>query len=38
MDARINYFGNALAGKVMKHLNSAGAAVHGPFRSPLRSW
>ncbi|WP_369226968.1 carboxymuconolactone decarboxylase family protein [Streptomyces sp. R39] len=29
MDARINYFGNALAGKVMKHLNSAGAAVHG---------
>lgn len=28
MDARINYFGNALAGKVMKHLNSAGAAVH----------
>ncbi|BBJ46932.1 alkyl hydroperoxide reductase AhpD [Streptomyces antimycoticus] len=29
MDARINYFGNALASKVMKHLNSAGAAVHG---------
>lgn len=28
MDARINYFGNALAGKVMKHLNSAGAAAH----------
>ncbi|MBO1332480.1 MULTISPECIES: carboxymuconolactone decarboxylase family protein [unclassified Streptomyces] len=28
MEARINYFGNALAGKVMKHLNSAGAAVH----------
>ncbi|MFI0511040.1 AhpD family alkylhydroperoxidase [Streptomyces canus] len=28
MDARINFFGNALAGKVMKHLNSAGAAVH----------
>ncbi|MFJ8137291.1 carboxymuconolactone decarboxylase family protein [Streptomyces sp. NPDC096013] len=28
MNARINYFGNALAGKVMKHLNSAGAAVH----------
>ncbi|MER7688470.1 carboxymuconolactone decarboxylase family protein [Streptomyces sp. NPDC097610] len=28
MDARTNYFGNALAGKVMKHLNSAGAAVH----------
>jgi AhpD family alkylhydroperoxidase len=27
VDARINYFGNALAGKVMKHLNSAGAAV-----------
>ncbi|MGW3415671.1 carboxymuconolactone decarboxylase family protein [Streptomyces sp. NPDC000888] len=27
MEARINYFGNALAGKVMKHLNSAGAAV-----------
>ncbi|MEW2079194.1 carboxymuconolactone decarboxylase family protein [Streptomyces sp. NPDC012403] len=27
MDARIDYFGNALAGKVMKHLNSAGAAV-----------
>ncbi|GGX76030.1 carboxymuconolactone decarboxylase family protein [Streptomyces fructofermentans] len=23
MDARLNYFGNALAGKVMKHLNSA---------------
>ncbi|QIY66157.1 carboxymuconolactone decarboxylase family protein [Streptomyces sp. RPA4-2] len=29
MDARINYFGNALAAKVIKHLNSAGAAVHG---------
>ncbi|WP_031517410.1 carboxymuconolactone decarboxylase family protein [Streptomyces sp. NRRL F-5123] len=29
MDARINYFGNAVAGKVMKHLNSAGAAVRG---------
>ncbi|WP_329528397.1 carboxymuconolactone decarboxylase family protein [Streptomyces sp. NBC_01462] len=29
MDARINYFGDALAGKVMKHLNSAGAVVHG---------
>ncbi|MCL6674009.1 carboxymuconolactone decarboxylase family protein [Streptomyces panaciradicis] len=28
MEARIDYFGNALAGKVMKHLNSAGAAVH----------
>ncbi|MDQ0605380.1 AhpD family alkylhydroperoxidase [Streptomyces canus] len=28
MDARINYFGNALAAKVMKHLNSAAAAVH----------
>ncbi|MEU4657775.1 carboxymuconolactone decarboxylase family protein [Streptomyces sp. NPDC023723] len=28
MDARIDYFGNALAGKVMKYLNSAGAAVH----------
>src|SRR5687767_7391575 len=28
VNARINYFGNALAGKVMKHLNSAGAAVH----------
>ncbi|MGV9235835.1 carboxymuconolactone decarboxylase family protein [Streptomyces nigra] len=27
MDARMHYFGNALAGKVMKHLNSAGAAV-----------
>ncbi|MFE9622893.1 carboxymuconolactone decarboxylase family protein [Streptomyces sp. NPDC006527] len=27
MDARIDYFGNALAGKVMKHLNSTGAAV-----------
>ncbi|PPS78643.1 carboxymuconolactone decarboxylase family protein [Streptomyces sp. MH60] len=27
MDARIDYFGNALAGKVMKHLNSAGAAI-----------
>ncbi|MEV5900776.1 carboxymuconolactone decarboxylase family protein [Streptomyces sp. NBC_00015] len=24
MDARINYFGNGLAGKVMRHLNSAG--------------
>ncbi|MET9089144.1 carboxymuconolactone decarboxylase family protein [Streptomyces sp. NPDC090075] len=29
MDARIDYFGNALAGKVMKHLNSTGAAVQG---------
>ncbi|MFG2469380.1 carboxymuconolactone decarboxylase family protein [Streptomyces canus] len=28
MDARINYFGNALAGKVMKHLNSAASVVH----------
>ncbi|MBT2408987.1 carboxymuconolactone decarboxylase family protein [Streptomyces sp. ISL-12] len=28
MEARLDYFGNALAGKVMKHLNSAGAAVH----------
>ncbi|WP_217140812.1 carboxymuconolactone decarboxylase family protein [Streptomyces sp. AC627_RSS907] len=28
MDARINYFGNALAGKVMRHLSSADAAVH----------
>ncbi|MFG6200085.1 carboxymuconolactone decarboxylase family protein [Nonomuraea sp. JJY05] len=27
MEARIDYFGNALAGKVMKHLNSTGAAV-----------
>ncbi|MEU5256205.1 carboxymuconolactone decarboxylase family protein [Streptomyces longwoodensis] len=27
MDARINYFGNALAGKVMRHLNSAGSIV-----------
>ncbi|MEW2425627.1 carboxymuconolactone decarboxylase family protein [Streptomyces nigra] len=27
MDARINYFGNGLAGKVMRHLNSAGKAV-----------
>ncbi|KUN74205.1 alkylhydroperoxidase [Streptomyces canus] len=28
MDARINYFGNALAGKVMKHLNSAASVAH----------
>ncbi|MET7687762.1 carboxymuconolactone decarboxylase family protein [Streptomyces sp. NPDC005483] len=28
MDARINYFGNALAGKVMRHLNSAASVVH----------
>ena len=28
MDARINYFGNALAGKVMKHLNSAAGVLH----------
>jgi AhpD family alkylhydroperoxidase len=27
VDARINYFGNALAGKVMKHLNSVGSVV-----------
>src|SRR3954463_4393538 len=27
MEARIDYFGNALAGKVMKHLSSTGAAV-----------
>jgi AhpD family alkylhydroperoxidase len=27
MDARINYFGNALAGKVMRHLNSVGQVV-----------
>jgi AhpD family alkylhydroperoxidase len=27
MDARINYFGNGLAGKVMRHLNSAGQVV-----------
>ncbi|BFO17891.1 carboxymuconolactone decarboxylase family protein [Streptomyces sp. KM77-8] len=28
MDARIDFFGNALAGKVLKHLNSANKAVH----------
>ncbi|MDQ0760299.1 carboxymuconolactone decarboxylase family protein [Streptomyces canus] len=27
MDARINYFGNALAGKVMRHLNSIAPVV-----------
>ncbi|MFD5625852.1 carboxymuconolactone decarboxylase family protein [Streptomyces sp. NPDC127072] len=27
MDSRVNYFGNALAGKVMKHLNSANKVV-----------
>ncbi|MET7367684.1 carboxymuconolactone decarboxylase family protein [Streptomyces sp. NPDC005566] len=27
MESRINYFGNALAGKVMKHLNSANKVV-----------
>ena len=27
MDARINLFGNALATKVLKHINSAGKAV-----------
>ncbi|MFD6290923.1 carboxymuconolactone decarboxylase family protein [Streptomyces sp. NPDC060205] len=27
MDARIDYFGNGLAGKVMRHLNSAGKIV-----------
>src|ERR671930_212219 len=27
MDARINYFGNGLAGKVMRHLNSVGSVV-----------
>ena len=32
MDARINLFGNALAGKVLKHINSANKAVHD---SPL---
>ena len=28
MEARINYFGNALAGKVLKHLNSAAGVLH----------
>ncbi|MFC5801923.1 carboxymuconolactone decarboxylase family protein [Streptomyces formicae] len=27
MDSRLNYFGNSLAGKVLKHINSAGKAV-----------
>ncbi|WP_432076817.1 carboxymuconolactone decarboxylase family protein [Streptomyces wuyuanensis] len=27
MDARLDYFGNALAGKVLRHLNSAGKAA-----------
>ena len=38
MDARINYFGNALAGKVMKHFNSAGAAVHSALPVATRNW
>lgn len=29
MDARLNYFGNPLAGKIIKHINSAGAAIGG---------
>jgi AhpD family alkylhydroperoxidase len=28
VEARINYFGNALAGKVMRHLNSVAGVVH----------
>jgi AhpD family alkylhydroperoxidase len=36
MDARIDFFGNALAGKVMKHLNSAGAAVHSALPVPTQ--
>ncbi|MEU3197797.1 MULTISPECIES: carboxymuconolactone decarboxylase family protein [unclassified Streptomyces] len=28
MDARIDFFGNSLAGKVLKHINSANRAVH----------
>ncbi|WP_406193923.1 MULTISPECIES: carboxymuconolactone decarboxylase family protein [unclassified Streptomyces] len=27
MESRLDYFGNALAGKVLKHINSAGKAV-----------
>lgn len=27
MDSRLDYFGNALAGKVLKHINSAGKVV-----------
>ncbi|MFE5895073.1 carboxymuconolactone decarboxylase family protein [Streptomyces sp. NPDC002285] len=27
MESRLNYFGNALAGKVLKHINSAGKVV-----------
>lgn len=27
MESRVNYFGNALAGKVLKHINSAGKVV-----------
>ncbi|MGW3563833.1 carboxymuconolactone decarboxylase family protein [Streptomyces sp. NPDC000941] len=27
MESRLNYFGNPLAGKVLKHINSAGKAV-----------
>jgi AhpD family alkylhydroperoxidase len=36
MDARIDFFGNALAGKVMKHLTSAGAAVHSALPVPTQ--
>jgi AhpD family alkylhydroperoxidase len=28
MDARLNYFGSPLAMKLIKHINSAGAALH----------
>ncbi|MEU2896489.1 carboxymuconolactone decarboxylase family protein [Streptomyces sp. NPDC006967] len=28
MDARIDFFGNSLAGKVLRHINSANKAVH----------
>ncbi|MBT3149501.1 carboxymuconolactone decarboxylase family protein [Streptomyces sp. CHD11] len=28
MDARIDFFGNSLAGKVLKHINSANKVVH----------
>lgn len=38
MDARINFFGNALAGKVMKHLNSAGPRCTRRCPSPPRNW
>ncbi len=39
MNARIDFFANPVAGKVLRHINSAGKAAGTPVcRTPPRSW